>query len=178
VLYTCDVKHVSERNLQSQVLSAQQIAAERSTETWVRFLRAHSAITRELSVRLEAEHGLTLSDYDVLVQLYFAEGRRLRRVDLARSVLLSASGITRLLDGLERAGWVCKDSCASDARVTYAVLTDEGLEKLQAARASHLADMQELFGSRFSEEEHAQLTDLLGRLPLGAAPACTGEDKP
>ena len=68
---------------------------------WVRFLRAHAALTRELSSRLEAVHELTLSDFDVLVQLYYAEGRRMRRIDLARSVLLTASGITRLLDGLE-----------------------------------------------------------------------------
>ena len=67
----------------------------------MRFLRAHAALTRELSSRLEALHELTLSDFDVLIQLYYAEGRRMRRIDIARSVLLTASGITRLLDGLE-----------------------------------------------------------------------------
>ena len=72
-----------------------------------------SAITRQLSARLEAAHGLTLSDYDVLVQLYYAPERALRRVDLARTVLLTASGITRLLDGLERCGWVEKRACAA-----------------------------------------------------------------
>ena len=81
---------------------------EPNLEAWIRFLRAHASVTRELSARLEADHGLTLNDYDVLVQLYYAPERRLRRVDLARSVLLSPSGITRLLDGLERAGWVEK----------------------------------------------------------------------
>jgi len=82
-------------------------------------------VTRELSARLENAHGLTLSDFDVLVQLFHAEGNRLRRVDLARSVILTASGITRLLDGLERAGWVEKQRCESDARVTYAALTTD-----------------------------------------------------
>jgi DNA-binding MarR family transcriptional regulator len=141
---------------------------------WVRFLRAHAALTRELSSRLEAVHELTLSDFDVLVQLYYAEGRRMRRIDLARSVLLTASGITRLLDGLESAGLVGKERCDSDARVTYAVLTKAGVKKIEDARESHLADIEELFGSRFSPQERDQLAELLGRLPLAhTAEACS-----
>jgi DNA-binding MarR family transcriptional regulator len=157
--------------LSSQVLSDQEIRLGPVIETWVKFMRAHAAVTRELSARLEAQHGLTLNDYDVLVQLYFAEGQRLRRVDLARSVLLTASGITRLLDGLERAGWVEKARCDSDARVTYAVLTKAGVAKFEEARCSHLRDIEELFGSRFSQEEIAVIGDLLGQLPLADA-AC------
>ena len=127
--------------------------------------------------RLEAAHGLTLRDYDVLVQLYSAPDYRLRRVDLARTVLLSASGITRLLDGLERGGWVAKARCDSDARVTYAVLTDSGLAKFHEAQASHLTDIDELFGSRFNAEEQAALAELLGRLPLAeTAAACSEEE--
>jgi DNA-binding MarR family transcriptional regulator len=142
---------------------------------WVRFLRAHAALTRELSSRLEAVHELTLSDFDVLVQLYYADGRRMRRIDLARSVLLTASGITRLLDGLESSGLVGKDRCESDARVTYAVLTDAGVKKIEEARDSHLADIEELFGSRFSPQERDQLAELLGRLPLAqTSEACSG----
>lgn len=141
---------------------------------WVNFLRAHAAVTRQLSARLEAAHGLTLSDFDVLVQLYYAPERSLRRVDIARAVLLTASGITRLLDGLERAGWVEKRACETDARVSYAVLTDAGLEKFEAARHSHLADVEQLFGSRFSEEERELLAELLGRLPQAeTSPGCT-----
>jgi DNA-binding MarR family transcriptional regulator len=145
-------------------------------EPWVRFLRAHAAITRQLSARLESQHGLTLSDYDVLVQLYFAPERALRRVDLARSVLLTASGITRLLDGLERSGWVEKRSCASDARVSYAALTEAGATKFEEASVSHRADIDELFGSNFSADEHRQLGELLGRLPLAeTSAACSSE---
>ncbi|HEV7134101.1 MAG TPA: MarR family transcriptional regulator [Gaiellaceae bacterium] len=141
---------------------------------WLRFLRAHAAVTRQLSARLESHAGLTLSDFDVLAQLFHAPDRRLRRVDLARTVLLSASGITRLLDGLERAGWVEKASCASDARVTYAVLTAAGEAKFSEARASHHADIDELFGSRFSDDERAALSELLGRLPM-TEPVCESE---
>jgi DNA-binding MarR family transcriptional regulator len=142
------------------VLSQPDVAA------WMRFLRAHAAVTRELSTRLESRHGLTLSDYDVLVQLYHAPGRRMRRIDIARLVLLSPSGITRLLDGLERAGWVEKVRCDSDARVVYAALTEAGTKKCEDARETHLADVEELFGSRFTSEEQEALAELLGRLPL------------
>ena len=163
--------------MSSQVLTAQEVSDaqfEIPDGAWVRFLRAHAALTRELSSRLEALHELTLSDFDVLIQLYFAEGRRMRRIDLARSVLLTASGITRLLDGLESCGLVAKERCASDARVTYAVLTKAGLKKFEAARESHLADIEELFGSQFSPEEREQLAELLGRLPLAhTSEACS-----
>ena len=157
-------------------MSTQAVSAEPGLPdtAWVRFLRAHAALTRELSSRLEALHELTLSDFDVLVQLYYAEGRRMRRIDLARSVLLTASGITRLLDGLESAGLVAKERCDSDARVTYAVLTETGLKKIEEARDSHLADIEELFGSRFSAEERDHLAELLGRLPLAqTSEACS-----
>jgi DNA-binding MarR family transcriptional regulator len=144
----------------------------------MRFLRAHAAITRELSARLEAQHGLTLSDYDVLVQLYHAEEYAMRRVDIARQVLLTASGITRLLDGLERAGLVGKRRCSTDARVSYAVLTDEGVAKVEAARETHIDDVEELFASQFDESERVALAELLGRLPLApAAEACRAGDE-
>jgi DNA-binding MarR family transcriptional regulator len=154
-------------------LTTQEVS-EPTHVAWLRFLRAHAAITRELSSRLEALHELTLSDYDVLVQLYFAPERRMRRIDIARSVLLTASGITRLLDGLEGCGLVEKARCDSDARVTYAVLTDAGVKKVEEARDSHLADIEELFGAQFEPKERRQLAELLGRLPLAhTSEACS-----
>jgi DNA-binding MarR family transcriptional regulator len=159
--------------LKDQALSA-QVKVSPDLVAWVRFLRAHAAITRQLSARLEAAHGLTLSDYDVLVQLYHAPERALRRVDLARTVLLTASGITRLLDGLERCGWVEKKSCSTDARVSYAALTKAGAAKFEQANASHRSDIEELFGSNFTAAERKQLAELLGRLPLAeTSPACS-----
>jgi DNA-binding MarR family transcriptional regulator len=162
--------------LSSQILTRQEEELSSVLETWVKFMRAHSALTRELSSRLEARHGLTLNDFDVLVQLYYADGHRLRRVDLARSVLLTASGITRLLDGLERSGWVEKARCSSDARVTYAVLTEAGHAKYHAARETHVADVHELFGSRFSPAEMAAISDLVGRLPLTPVTCDVGDE--
>jgi DNA-binding MarR family transcriptional regulator len=155
----------------SQVLSTQAAEAQ-GHRGWIRLLRAHAALTRELSSRLEAAHGLSLRDFDVLVQLYESPDRRMRRIDLARTVILSPSGVTRLLEGLERAGWVAKHHCETDARVTWAVLTDAGAAKFEEARETHLADLAELFTSRLSEDEHDQLAQLLGRLPMADAGAC------
>jgi DNA-binding MarR family transcriptional regulator len=138
-------------------------------EGWVSFLRAHAAITRELSAQLQREHDLTLNDYEVLLHLAHADDGRMRRVDLAQRVVLTASGITRLLEGLERAGYVRKESCSSDARVSYAALTDEGREKLRSAATTHLRGIDELFLSRYSGSELATLAELLGRLPVTGA---------
>jgi len=151
-----------------------QTASQQQLAPWVSFLRSHSAITRELSVQLQREHGLTLNDYEVLLRLARAEGHMMRRVDLAESVLLTASGITRLLDGLERAGYVCKETCKSDARVSYAKLTDDGFAKLRDAGETHLRGVDELFLSRYSGDELATLAELLSRLPVTGKPdACS-----
>jgi len=134
--------------------------------SWVAFLRAHSAITRQLNADLLAGHGLTLNDYEVLLHLHHAADRMMRRVDLAQSVVLTASGITRLLDGLERSGLVEKASCAKDARVSYAKLTESGSKKLSEAAVTHRAGIEELFTSRFAGAELETLAELLSRLPL------------
>jgi len=136
--------------------------------TWVALLRVHATTTRRFNTQLVAEHGLTLNDYEVLLHLARADERRLRRVDLAQRVLLTPSGITRLLEGLERAGYVERASCASDARVTYAQLTDAGLEKIREASETHVAGINELFRGRFSKQELEVLGGLLERLPQEA----------
>jgi DNA-binding MarR family transcriptional regulator len=138
----------------------------------VALLRAHASATRQLNAQLIADHGLTINDYEVLLRLSHAPDRRMRRVDLAEQVLLTASGITRLLDGLERDGLVERASSESDRRVVYAVLTDDGLSKLQEASASHLAQVDALFGTRFDDEELQSLTVLLTRLGHEESVAC------
>lgn len=151
-----------------------QTAPKQQLESWISFIRSHSAITRELSAQLQREHGLTLNDYEVLLVLSHAEGGKMRRVDLAETILLTASGITRLLEGLERAGYVRKETCASDARVSYAKLTDEGRQKLSEAAVTHLRGIDELFLGRYSGSELATLAELLSRLPVtGVSSACS-----
>ena len=145
---------------------------DQALQAWVNYLRSHSALTRELNAQLVAEHGLTLNDYEVLLTLSHAEERALRRVDLAQEVLLTASGITRLLDGLERAGWVEKRSCVSDARVTYAALTDAGYDKLREAAPVHIEGVRRVFATHFSDDELETLGALLGRLAEGDPGAC------
>lgn len=124
---------------------------------------------RAINAQLVADHGLTVNDFECMLMLARAEDRRLRRVDLAEQLILTASGVTRLLDGLEKEGWVDRAACASDRRVTYAVLTDEGLTKLREASKSHVADLRAFFESRYSNDELEQLAALLGRIPADAA---------
>jgi DNA-binding MarR family transcriptional regulator len=120
---------------------------------------------RRFNGDLSSAHGLTINDYEVLLHLANAPDRMMRRVDLAKSVLLTPSGITRLLEGLERCGYVERASCSSDARVTYALLTDEGHQKLREASATHVEGIRSHFAG-FSPEELETLAALLTRLPL------------
>ena len=135
-----------------------------AVRAFTRLLRANASVTRLLSAELLEEHGLSINDYEALLVLSRADGQRLKRVDIARQLLLTPSGITRLLEGLERAGWVCKRACDSDARVTYAVLTEAGYEKLKEASRTHHEDIGRMFTDHFSEQELDELSELLGRL--------------
>jgi DNA-binding MarR family transcriptional regulator len=132
---------------------------------WVGLLRAHATARRRFNAELVASHGLTLSAYEVLLSLFRAEGGQMRRVDLAERVLLTPSGITRLLEGLERSGYVERASCESDARVSYAQLTDAGESKLREAAETHVTGIRQFFRDRFSEEELGALGGLLERVP-------------
>jgi DNA-binding MarR family transcriptional regulator len=150
--------------LSSQVLREQAPAVE----AWINLIRGQSAAIRVINAQLVADHGLTINDFECMLLLARAEDRRMRRVDLAEQLILTASGVTRLLDGLEKEGWVDRASCDTDRRVTYAVLTDEGLAKLRDASKSHVADLRDFFEARFTNEELDQLALLLGRLHADA----------
>ena len=132
---------------------------------WLRLLRGSAAARRLLDAGLQAEHGLTVVEYEALLLLSRADERSMRRVDLAHGLGLTASGVTRLLDGLEREGLVAKATCERDARVTYAVLTDEGAARLESSSCSHEGSVRALFEERYSAEELDTLASLLGRLP-------------
>ncbi len=139
--------------------------ASPAVRAWTRLLRAHAATTRLLSAELQADHGLTLNDFEALYVLSRAEGGRLKRVELAHLLLLSPSGITRLLEGLERAGLVRRTTCPTDLRVAYAELTPEGRERLEAASCAHVGSIRELMEEHFSGDELDELGEMLGRLP-------------
>jgi DNA-binding MarR family transcriptional regulator len=136
---------------------------------WRGMLRVHAALVRDLDAELDAVHDLPLSSYDVLIYLQSAPDKRLRMAELADSVLLSRSGVTRLVDRLEREGLIVRDTCTSDGRGCFAVLTDEGEEVLARARPTHLAGVRERFLRHFSEDELRLLARFWERVRPGAS---------
>jgi DNA-binding MarR family transcriptional regulator len=138
---------------------------------WRGMLRVHAYLRKALDAQMEAEHGLPLTSYEVLLFLAEADGERMRMCDLASSILLSRSGLTRLVDRLERDALIVRESCASDARGAFARLTPEGRAKLDAARRTHLAGVRELFLDRLSPAEQELLGQVWERvLPVGGGP--------
>jgi DNA-binding MarR family transcriptional regulator len=131
---------------------------------WGGFLRAHAELVRSLDRELEAAHGLPLTQYEVLLRLEAAPEHRLRMSELARSVLLSQSGITRLVDRLEARGLVERAPCAEDRRVLWAQLTAEGLTRLEEARPTHLAGVRTRFLDHFDDGELRALGEAWERL--------------
>jgi DNA-binding MarR family transcriptional regulator len=131
---------------------------------WRGMLRAHAGLTRELDAELTREHDLPLSSYEVLLVLADAQDGRMRMSELADSVLLSRSGLTRLVDRLERQGLLKRERCESDARGLFAEITPEGRRVFDAARQTHLDGVRKLFLSRFSRAELRALGALWQKL--------------
>jgi DNA-binding MarR family transcriptional regulator len=150
--------------LSSQVTQPTSPAADPTVRAWTRLLRAYAVAARCLSPALLEAHGLTLNDYEALKLLSEAEGRRLRRVDLAEALSLSASGVTRMLEGLEEDALVERTSCPSDRRVAYAQLTDTGVERLRAAACGHAASIRALLDESLTGAELEELAELLGKV--------------
>jgi DNA-binding MarR family transcriptional regulator len=137
-------------------LAPEQLAA------WAGFLQAHAQIVRALDAELEREHGLPLTSYDVLIQLSLAPDRRLRMFELADAVVLSRSGLTRLVERLERDGLVERERGVVDLRQMYARLTDRGFEVVADATPTHAAGVKERFLERLSDEQTKQLAGIWG----------------
>ena len=146
-------------------LSVAELAA------WRGMLRAHSYLLRELDAELTAAHGLSLRSYEVLVFLEDAPRHRLRMSELSQSVLLSASGVSRLVDRLEHDGYVRRERCDLDGRGFYATLTAVGANKVQNARSTHLEGIRRLFLERLSAADLARLAGYWERVLPGAADA-------
>lgn len=133
-------------------------------EVWRLFIRAHSRVLRRLESDLLERHDLPLAWYDVLARLLEADDRRLRMTELAERVMLSPSGLTRLVDRMADDGLVQRVSAEGDGRGYYAVLTDDGYEKLREASGTHLRGIHEYVVGRFSEDELATVADMLRRI--------------
>lgn len=132
--------------------------------TWHRLLRVSSGVLSELDRRLDESHRMGVNEFDVLITLENANDRRLRMTELARAVMLSSGGLTRLVGRLESGGLVRRDPDPEDARGFHAVLTDAGGVRLAEARLTHDAVVDEMLGSRLSPAGLAALDRSLARL--------------
>jgi DNA-binding MarR family transcriptional regulator len=149
-----------------QTSSVKQLSA-RELAAWRGFLRVHASLVRDLDRELEQAHGLPLTHYEVLLYLDNAPDRRMRMSDLAASVLLSQSGVTRLVDRLEQSGLVVRRPCADDRRVLWAALTNAGRACLEEARPTHLAGVKARFLSHFDDGELDELAAAWERIQPG-----------
>ena len=131
---------------------------------WARFLHAHATIIRRLDAELQGAHELGLGEFEALLQLSLADQGRLRMSELADRLVLSRSGVTRLVDRLETAGYVARATCPSDARGSFAALTDVGRGRLRDAAPTHVRGVREHFVDRVPPDELARLARTLERL--------------
>jgi DNA-binding MarR family transcriptional regulator len=127
----------------------------------------HAKIVRKLDAELRQAHGLPLSSYEVLLHLSWAPGHRMRMGELAESVLLTLSGVTRLVSRLEREGFVRREPCPEDRRGAYAMLTEAGLDRLGEAHPTHLSGVHRLFLEHFSKVELKTMAEYWRRLMRG-----------
>jgi DNA-binding MarR family transcriptional regulator len=147
--------------------SATELAA------WRGMLQMHAQITQALDAQMRTEHGLSVSSYEVLMFLAEAPERRLRMAEIADQVLLSRSGLTRLVDRLVQLGYVTRCAAENDGRGAYAELTDAGLEKFQAARRTHREGVREFYLDHLSTTDTVVLGDIFTRLAASRADAAS-----
>jgi DNA-binding MarR family transcriptional regulator len=140
--------------------AATRQALEASLRPWIAFLRAHAAVMRRLETELEREQGISLADYDALLQLAMANGK-LRMNELADRLLLTRSGASRLVDRLADDGYVERHKCATDARGAYAVITASGRARLRRAAPTHLRGVDDHFMAVLPPADQASFTRAL-----------------
>jgi len=145
--------------------------------TWVALLRAQAAVVDGVESELIARHGLPVSWHEVLVRLARADGGAMRMQELAREVLLSKSGLTRLADRMEDAGLIERSKCGTDRRGTYAVITEAGRRMLRESFPAFMSAVDQHFAGRLSADELSALRTLLGKVLEGQPEeSCTPTD--
>jgi DNA-binding MarR family transcriptional regulator len=149
---------------------------EPEMRAWRALVARTTGLLATLDRELQAEHGLSLGDYEVLVRLEDAPGHFMRMTDLATALHLSPSGITRRVDGLVRAGWVDRRQCPTDRRGQNALLTDLGEKKLDECAPTHVQGVREHFIDRLSPRQLANLASALEAVELDADAAAGGCD--
>ncbi len=150
--------------------------SESEMQCWRALISVTTGVLGALDAELQAEHGLSLGEYEVLVHLSEEPEHSLRMTDLAGRLHLSPSGITRRIDGLERAGLVERRQCPSDRRGSNAVLTEEGMRRLTAAAPTHVRGVRAHFIDQLTEHEIANLAQSLASVHVDRAAAAGGCD--
>jgi DNA-binding MarR family transcriptional regulator len=135
---------------------------------WTDFVLSYNRLMAVLEREMQDATGSTLSQYDVLLRLAEAPGGRLKMSELAQAILYSTGGLTRLIERMRQAGLVRREPSEHDRRVIYAVLTDDGMERLRAASAVHLAGVRRHFAAQLPDEEAGAVAAFLGRLQKSA----------
>jgi DNA-binding MarR family transcriptional regulator len=151
-----------------EISSPQATLGEPELRAWRGLLRAHGCLAKRLDAELERQHSLPMTSYEVLESLEDSLDGRMRMCDLAERAGLSRSGLTRLVDRLERDGLLSRCSCSHDARGAYACLTDLGRDRLEQARGTHRAVVRQHFLAHFSQAELDALAGMCERV----APGC------
>ena len=146
---------------------AEALLDDHELRAWRGLKCAYAGLSKALDAELESEHGLPLTSFEVLRYVGAADGKRMRMCDLADSILLSRSGLTRLVDRLERDGLIARESCSSDARGAYAVLTVTGESKLEAAKSTYRGAVRRMFLDHFSADELDNLAAAMERVLPG-----------
>lgn len=143
--------------------------AEHELAGWRGMLEAHARVTQQLDAQMRAQHGLSVSAYEVLMFLDDAPEHRLRMSDIARRALLSRSGCTRLVDRLVQQGYVTRCAATTDGRGLFAELTDSGLEKTRVARATHREGVRRFFLDHLTTTDQIALGDIWTRFHASAS---------
>lgn len=151
-------------------MAGQRQLSDAQMRAWRLFLRAHALVTRRLEADLAAEQNLPLAFYDVLVQLVEAPEQKSRMSELAERVLLSRSGLTRLVDRMERDGLVTREPCDDDGRGMFAVVTEVGVARLRAATPTHLRGVHDYAVGGLTDAQADKLAGLL-ELVVDSSPA-------
>lgn len=139
---------------------------EQRLGAWMNLLQADAVVAEVLEEHLDAV-GLSLAQHEVLMRLAHAEGTRLRMLDLATLLLVSKSGVTRLVDRMEAAGLVRREACPTDRRVVYTALTDEGRRRIEAARPVFARGLEAAFSRHLDDRDVASLRAILRKVLEG-----------
>ena len=142
---------------------------ETETQAWVGLLHAHAKLVKQLDAELMAAHGLSLSGFEVLWRVASSDHGRRRMSELAELVLLSPSGLSRLVDRLEAEGMIDRVACPEDGRAINATITERGRAKLEDARPTHFEGIRRSYLSHFDQAEIDQLAVFWTRF----APNCS-----